>query len=224
MTTAAGLGLGAWLSTWPARAAGEVSLPPHAAGPAGSLWAALAARRSIRQFDESSPLSLADLAALLWAAQGLSHGEGLRTAPSAGALHPLSVRVFARRVAGLPAGAYVYLPTGHRLAPAPAAAADPLADPRALPGQAWVAAAPAVLLVAGDVPRTAARYGARAERYVAIEAGAAAQDVALCAASLGLGTVVVGAFDDDALSRAWGLGRSWRPLLLMPVGRPAASA
>ena len=67
---------------------------------------------------------------------------------------------------------------------------------------------------------TEAKYGARAERYVAIEAGAAAQNIALQAVSLGLGTVIVGAFNDDALARALRLPAQVRPLALMPVGVP----
>mgnify|MGYP003431132971 CR=1 FL=1 len=41
--------------------------------------------------------------------------------------------------------------------------------------------------------RTAARYGTRAERYAAIEAGAAAQNLLLQATAAGLGATLIGA-------------------------------
>jgi nitroreductase len=52
------------------------------------------------------------------------------------------------------------------------------------------------------------------------EAGAASQNLALQAAAQGLGTVVIGAFDDDAVARALHLAAGERPLALMSIGRP----
>jgi len=57
-----------------------------------SLEEALARRRSVRQFTPEA-LSERELSQLLWAAQGITHAEGLRTAPSAGALYPLELYV-----------------------------------------------------------------------------------------------------------------------------------
>ena len=56
-------------------------------------------------------------------------------------------------------------------------------------------------------------------RYVHIEAGHAAQNVCLMAASLGLGSVTVGAFDDAAVQALLQLPESEAPLYLLPVGR-----
>jgi len=73
--------------------------------------------------------------------------------------------------------------------------------------------APAVFVLAAVYERTAAKYGrARAERYVHLEAGHAAQNLLLQAVSLGLGAVPIGAFDDDTLHRALGLPRDHRPV------------
>src|SRR5512144_662403 len=71
--------------------------------------------RSVRNFADAG-LSLEDMAQLLWAAQGITHSEGLRTAPSAGALYPAEVYLVAGRVATLPAGIYRYDPRRHQLA------------------------------------------------------------------------------------------------------------
>jgi nitroreductase len=52
-----------------------------------------------------------------------------------------------------------------------------------------------------------------------MEAGHAAQNVYLQAASLRLGTVAVGAFSDDAVRKATGMPDGEQPLYIMPVGR-----
>jgi len=53
---------------------------------------ALSKRRSVREY-KKEPLTLADVGQLAWAAQGITHPAGLRTAPSAGALYPLELYV-----------------------------------------------------------------------------------------------------------------------------------
>src|SRR5512147_3222040 len=78
----------------------SVSLPSPRPTSAVSLEEALARRRSVRDFADAG-LSLEDTAQLLWAAQGITHSEGLRTAASAGALYPLEVYLVAGRVATL---------------------------------------------------------------------------------------------------------------------------
>jgi len=57
-----------------------------------SLEEALARRRSVREFTREV-LTERKLSQLLWAAQGITHAEGLRTAPSTGALYPLEIYV-----------------------------------------------------------------------------------------------------------------------------------
>lgn len=86
--------------------------------------------------------------------------------------------------------------------------------------QDWVAKAPAIVVIAAVYERTTRKYGMRAERYVHMEVGHAAQNVYLQAASLGLGTTMVGAFRDEDLSRALGLTGHAKPVGLLPVGKP----
>jgi len=191
--------------------------PPRSSGPL-SLEEALSARRSVRSYG-GAPVTLAEIAQLLWAAQGVTDPEtGFRTAPSAGALYPLELYVVAEHVTGLPTGAYRYLPAGHALEPIQS---SPSADDlyRAALSQAAVREAPAVLVLAGVYDRTTLKYGERGTRYVHMEAGHAAQNVMLQAAALGLGTVVIGAFDDD-VQLLMGMPTGARPLYLMPVGHP----
>ena len=194
-----------------------VRLPaPRPAG-RGSVEEALRRRRSLREWSDAA-LSMEEASQLLWAAQGLTAKDGRRTAPSAGALYPVEVSLVAGRVEGLPAGVYRYRPEGHVLEPVlPGDRRRELAE--AALGQTWLRGAPASLVVAGVYERTARKYGGRAKRYVQIEAGAVAQNVALQAVALGLGTVVVGAFDDAAVARSAGLAPEERPLAILPVGR-----
>jgi nitroreductase len=52
-----------------------------------------------------------------------------------------------------------------------------------------------------------------------MEVGHAAQNAFLQATALGLGAVVVGAFDDPAMKRLLGLPAEEEPLYLVPFGR-----
>jgi nitroreductase len=53
-----------------------------------------------------------------------------------------------------------------------------------------------------------------------MEVGHVAQNVYLQAAAMGLGTTMVGAFDDDAVATALGMQGDERPLGILPLGVP----
>jgi len=197
-----------------------IQLPaPRRAG-ASSVEGALQERRSVREYSDA-PLTLAEIAQLLWAAQGGTHRDG-RTAPSAGALFPLEVYVLAVRVDGLAPGLYKYRIGDHELLELAGAGAHAELTAAAL-SQDCVRDAAAVFAIGAVVGRTAVKYGDRAERYVLIEVGAAGQNISLQAAALGLGTVVVGAFDDARVKRVLCMEGGEVAYVLMPVGRPRAS-
>ncbi|OGO56901.1 MAG: hypothetical protein A2Z32_08510 [Chloroflexi bacterium RBG_16_69_14] len=191
----------------------EESLPSPLLAGRISLEEALQARRSIRSFTAAA-LTRAEIGQLLWAAQGVTDADGHRTAPSAGALYPLELDVVTAD------GLARYVPDGHRLARRGPADLRPALQQAAL-DQAAIGGAPLVIVISGVVERTAARYGAeRAERYVALEAGHAAQNILLESVSLGLGAVPVGAFDDAAVRRVQALADGEAPLYLIAVGHP----
>ncbi|MFP4366227.1 MAG: SagB/ThcOx family dehydrogenase [Bacteroidales bacterium] len=180
---------------------------------------ALSERRSVRSYQDE-PLELKWVGQLLWAAQGITlESRGFRTAPSAGATYPLEVYVAAGRVDGLQPGLYKYIPGEHSLINvADGDIRNELAS--AALGQDHVRSAPAVFIMAADYDRTAGRYGERAPRYVHMEVGHASQNICLQAITYGLGTVIVGAFNDDQLKSVLGLPDNEDPLNLIPVGKP----
>ena len=185
--------------------------PPRTTGPM-TLEEAFSKRQSVRTYADS-PLSLEEIAQLFWAAQGVTRSWGGRTAPSAGALYPLEV------YAATAKGVYHYLPDNHR------AEVSLEQDVRTA---LWAAGlrqdclrqAPTIFAITAVYERTAGKYGKRAERYVELEAGHAAQNLLLQAAALGLGAVPIGAFDDESVASALQLPAGEAPLYLIPVGRP----
>lgn len=178
-----------------------------------SLEEALQARRSVRSFT-AEPLGREEIGQLLWAAQGLTDADGHRSAPSAGATDPLELVIVTAD------GVARYLPDDHGLVALGATDLRP-ALRRAALDQAAIGEAPLVIVINGVVERTEDRYGEeRAERYMLLEAGHAAQNVLLEAVSLGLGAVPVGAFDDAQVRRIMTLGKGETPLYLIPVGHP----
>lgn len=183
--------------------------PDTVGGP--PLSGALARRHSVRRF-AGTPVGTKAIGQLLWAAQGVTRSWGGRTAPSAGALYPLDIyAVTANRL-------WHYLPDGHR-AEQWDVAADLAAELRqAAMGQSAVDGSPLLFVVCGTIWRTRGKYGDRATRYVALEAGHCAENVLLQATALGLAAVPIGAFSDESVRRSLGLSSALTPYYLIPVG------
>lgn len=193
-----------------------IDLPKAAVKSRMPLEETLAKRHSVRQFT-AKPLSITEISQLLWAGQGKTREWGGRTAPSAGALYPLEIYVVLKE------GVFQYRPEGHELLTIDAGdIRGPLAA-SAL-NQGCVGTAPAVFVIAAVYERTAVKYRDRARRYVHIEAGHAAQNMMLESVALGLGSVPVGAFHDDAVREVLKLPADQVPLLLIPIGHPAHQA
>jgi SagB-type dehydrogenase family enzyme len=164
-------------------------------------------------------MPLADLGQLLWAAQGVNRPDGHRTAPSAMAAYPLELYVLVSRVRDLPAGIYHYKPAGHELETV--STGDRLTEFNTTASRApWIADAAVVVLFVGAFDRAAGRFRDRAERFIAIEVGAAAQNLYLQAAALGLGTTYAASVQDSAAGQIFSLPSGQRQMGIMPVGRP----
>lgn len=195
----------------------KVKLPAPRHKSETSIEEALSKRRSVREYSKS-PVTLAEISQLLWAAQGMTGRDGSRTAPSAGALYALEVYILAGRVDGLAPGIYKYEPRIHELALV--VKGDKRIDLyNAALEQESIREAAAAIIISADYERTTGKYGERGIRYVHMEAGHAAENVYLQAVSLNLGTVVIGAFYDVRVKKVVQMARNEEPLYIMPVGR-----
>ena len=162
-------------------------------------------------------MRLEQLAAVLFAAQGVTAKGRFRAVPSAGALYPLEVYAVVGPVVGLEPGVFRYSPQAHKLVRV--ASGDRRARlARAAGGQAWIAQAQVVLVISGIADRLRGKYGRRSERYVQLEAGAAAQSASYFGYSVGLGSTVVGAFSDQEVGEVIGAAGGETPLVILPLG------
>jgi SagB-type dehydrogenase family enzyme len=186
-----------------------------------SVEEAIAKRRSVREY-ATDPITLADLSQLLWAAQGLTDARKRRRAsPSAGALYPLEFYVVVRErgIVGLSAGIYHYSPEDQRITLVKDG--DKSGELRAAALDQEVVSLAAVNIVTTAIlQRTRPKYGERGLQYVYQESGHVAENVFLQAVSLGLGTVVVGAFDEEKIRSILGARPEERPIYIQPVGAP----
>jgi SagB-type dehydrogenase family enzyme len=192
---------------------GMIQLPAPKTAGAVSLEQTIAGRRSVREYAQED-LSWEEIGQLLWAGQGVTEpGHGLRAAPSAGALYPIELYVV------ISEGIYHYLPKQHALEPVKRGDHREALYKAAL-SQRSVLDAPLDIVVTGVEERTRAKYGDRAGRYVALEAGHVCQNILLQAVALGLGGVPVGAFFDDQVRKVVGCPPDHSILYIVPVGKP----
>lgn len=149
---------------------------------------------------------------LLWAGQGVTAEGGRRTAPSAGGLFGLETYVACAEYLAH------YRARSHELSVLRREDVRG-AMARAAWSQSFIRRAPLVVALTGVLERIAGKYGEeRGARYLAMEAGHAAQNILLQAEALGYASVPVGAFDDAALGEVLGLGVEEHTLYLLPIG------
>jgi SagB-type dehydrogenase family enzyme len=207
--------------TYPTSA--KVALPSFEPSRPMTLHETLHQRKSVREFQPKS-LSLGQLGYLLWASTGIQRtqqGYEFRTAPSAGALYPIETYIIANAVRELEPGAYHYGIRKHELEKI---RAGDLRRPlvAAALGQGMCADAPAVFVWTALFARSQWKYGQRAYRYIYLDAGHIAENLALAAVSLGLGTCQIGALFDDEVNKLLDVDGTEESVLYMSVvGVPA---
>ncbi len=194
-----------------------ISLPSPSLDGKTSVETALQNRRSVRSYAKE-PLTLEDIAQLMWAAQGITSPRKLRTAPSAGALYPLEVYVVCGNVTDLDNGIYRYVVDKHQLELVRSGDHRSALASAGL-GQAFLREAPAVFVFTGVPPRITQRYGQRGIQYMMMEVGHAAQNLCLQAVARQLATVPVGAFKEDGVKEILQIDDPELPLYLVPVGK-----
>lgn len=191
----------------------EVRLPEPKVKGSVSIEETLHQRRSVRDYKKGS-MSLEEVSQLLWAGSGKNLYR--RTAPSAGATYPLEIYLIAGEVEGLEPGVYHYSITQHSL--------EKTREQdvrrglcRAALEQRMIERAPINIIIAADYRRTTGHYGQRGMRYVHMEVGHVGQNVSLQAVALNMGTVMIGAFDDQRVKEI--LEIEEEPLYILPVGK-----
>jgi len=181
-----------------------------------AIAATLARRRSTRAFDPDRPLPLAALRDCLYSALAIVAfgksgvaSEGylpFKPTPSGGARNPFEAYVVARSVEGLAPGVYHYAGIDHSLGlvrPGPVPPLDGL-----LGGQAWFAAAGAIVFLVADFKRCWWKYPhPTGFRVVLLEAGHIAQNLLVTAAAHGLAATPTCALSDFAVEELLGLDR-----------------
>jgi len=194
-----------------------VNLPEPALDSDYSIEQALQSRRSVRRYSDK-PVDIQTVSQILWSAQGITHEQrGYKTAPSAGAIFPLEIYAAVGNVEGLSAGLYHYISDNHHLVKIHDQDIRTDLSAAAL-RQTSVRDGAFVVIIAAIYERTTGRYGERGIKYVHMEVGHVGQNIHLQAKSLGLGTVVIGAFIDEEMKRVLNLPEDQIPLYLMPLG------
>jgi len=186
-----------------------VKLPPPDMRGGKPLMQVLHERHSTREFS-AKPLPQQELSNLLWAAAGVNRPQtGQRTAPTARDWREIDVYVATAD------GVYLYEPVGHALRRVVAG------DLRARTGvQDFVAMAAVNLIYVANFERMSGADSEQKSFYSATDSGFIAQNVYLYCASAGLGTVVRGSLDREALAAALGLKPQQKIILAQSVGYP----
>lgn len=199
-----------------------VKLPPPETENGMSVQEAIYKRRSTRKYLPEA-LTLEEVSQLLWAAGGATI-DGLtgptRSYASAGGIYPLEVYLVAGDVEGLEAGLYQYSWRDNTVKLIQKGdLRNSLA--RAAYGQRMITQAPITIVLTAIYEKTTSRYGQRGrDLYVPMDAGHVGQNVHLQAESLGLGTVMVGAFTPGEVSKVL-KGVKGTPIYMMPIGKKA---
>lgn len=182
----------------------------------------LTRRKSIRAFS-TQPLTSVDLGFLLWASTGIQrseHGYEFRTAPSAGALYPVETYIAANNVENVDSGIYHYNIRNHQLEELKAGDFGGDLAHAAL-DQEMCATASVVFIWTAVFRRSKWKYKQRAYRYIYLDAGHIAENLALATASIKCGSCQIGAFFDDEINSIVGIdGTEESAICLSVVGHP----
>ncbi len=189
----------------PSSALIQLPNPRELRKPAVDLWEAMERRATLRTYSPE-PLSLEELALLLWVTQGVkevtSRPSTLRVVPSAGARHAFETFLLVNRVAGLEPAVYRYLALDHALIVHDSSADINQRLTAACKNQQHVASSAVTFFWAAVSERMNWRYPERGYRYMLLDAGHVCQNLYLAAEGLGCGVCGLAAFEDDLLNRA----------------------
>jgi nitroreductase len=188
-----------------------VSLPPPDMSGGMPLMQALKLRHSTREYS-GRPIPMQVLSDLLWAAFGINRpASDDRTAPYW--RHIMVIDVYAATADGV----WFYDPKAHALRQ------HSSADMRALTGtQYFVPGAPLNLIYVAHGERMHGVSPADRRLFASVDTGFIGQNVYLCCASQGLGSVFRGAVPYEKLEKAMRLGAGQFVTFCQTVGYPKA--
>jgi SagB-type dehydrogenase family enzyme len=176
--------------------------------PSRDLRTAIEERHSVRTYAKE-PLSLPELAFLLWCTQGVKKVAGtyatFRTVPSAGARHALETCLLINDVEGLEPGLYRYLALSHRLQQLDPDPTLPIRIAKACLEQQFILRCGVVFLWVAVPYRMTWRYSERGYRELHKDAGHVCQNLYLAASAVGCGVCAIAAYDDDIMHGILGI-------------------
>ena len=183
-----------------------------------TLYNILKKRKSIRNFSDK-PITKQQISNLLWASTGIQreeHGFNYRTAPSAGALYPIETYLIVNRVKEIPKGIYHYSIKDHTLEELKTGDFGIEISHAALE-QNMCKYASVVIIWTAIFNRSKWKYGERAYRYIYLDAGHIAENLALSSTSLGLGSCQIAALFDDEINELLGVNGIEESVIYMSV-------
>lgn len=178
----------------------DIQLPKPVIKGGMPLMEAIAARKSTREFDNSKTLNAGQLSDMLWCAWGFNR-PGKRTVPTAMNLQEASIYVIT------PEAAYKYEPETNKLKFIKKGDFRKQASKQEFAEKANLN----IVMVSDTEKQVKPVYGG-------VTLGAITQNIYLWCASQGIGTVVRGGFDADALAEILNLGSNEKVYLVQTVG------
>lgn len=186
------------------------------------LWESINRRHSLRNFKDQ-PLKKDILSQLIWATQGITHesmGFEFRAAPSAGALYPVETYLVIHNVEEIESGIYHYGVQNHELEMLKKGDFRE-ATARAALDQDMAYSANVVFIWTAVFQRSKWKYDQRAFRYIYLDAGHIAQNLALASVSMELGSCQIGALYDEEVNALLGVdGEEESVVYMTAVGQP----
>jgi len=180
----------------------KIKLPPPKSLSKETLDVAIQNRGSIRDFSKKA-ITIDQLSYILWASTGINrkeYGFELRTAPSAGALYPIETYLVINNVENISQGVYHYNIKNHLLEEIKTGDFRTTISKAAL-DQTMCFYAAAVFIWTAIFNRSKCKYGERAYRYIYIDAGHIAENLALSVTSLKLGSCQIAALYDEEVNK-----------------------
>jgi nitroreductase len=184
----------------------EINLPTRPSKSNVDIVTSLEQRRTTREYSTAN-LSLEDLSAVLWAANGVNRPDGKRTAPSAHGRQYIDIYVAGDD------GVYLYDAPSHKLTEV----TDQNVKGR-LARQGHVATSSHVLVLVADLNKVPGSAGDTKLYWAHSTAGTIAENVHLMAAARRIGTGIVAGIKVDDIRAALNLAKDAVPLYVMPLG------